>query len=86
MVRQEENPTTKLVRRTLALGCFAAVALIPPPAFADEHPASVQIDQVQKLYYSSLKELKPDEAKDQLVSNVAVLEEFAECISELTEI
>lgn len=47
MVRQKENPTSKLVRRALALGCFAGVALISPPAYADDHPASVQIDQVQ---------------------------------------
>ena len=73
MVKQAENPTTKLVRRALALGCFAGVALVPPPAFADDHPASVQIDQVQlNDVWSNMTVEIPDTAWEASSTSTAV--------------
>ena len=73
MFRQRERKTTKMVRYTLALGCFAAVALAPPPVFGDENPTKIEIDQVQlNDVWSDMTVTIPDTAWEASSTSTAV--------------
>lgn len=73
MAARRETPPVKVLRYTLALGCFAGVALLAPPALSEGQPATVEIVQVQlNDVWSDMTVVIPETAWEATSTSTAV--------------